>query len=72
LYVLLEGFVDRFVYLKTGLSLILVFIGAKLLLLDIFKIPTALSLVVVVTILAISVIASILKTQNAPKVLEKA
>ncbi len=72
LYVLLEGFVDRFVYLKTGLSLILVFIGAKLLLLDIFKIPTALSLGVVITILAVSVIASILKTRETPKVLEKA
>jgi tellurite resistance protein TerC len=72
LYVLLEGFVDRFVYLKTGLSVILVFIGAKLLLLDIFKIPTALSLGVVLTVLAVSVIASILKTHEAPKALEKA
>jgi tellurite resistance protein TerC len=72
LYVLLEGFVDRFVYLKTGLSIILVFIGAKLLLLDIFKIPTALSLGVVITILVVSVVASIQKTQEVPKVLEKA
>jgi tellurite resistance protein TerC len=72
LYVLLEGFVDRFVYLKTGLSLILVFIGAKLLLLDIFKIPTALSLGVVITILAVSVVASILKTKDDPKKLETA
>jgi tellurite resistance protein TerC len=71
LYVLLEGFVDRFVYLKTGLSLILVFIGTKLLLLDIYKIPTAVSLGVVVSILAISVIASIVKTQNLPESLEK-
>jgi tellurite resistance protein TerC len=72
LYVLLEGFVDRFVYLKTGLSLILVFIGAKLLLLDIFKIPTAISLGVVIMILVVSVVASILKTKDAPKKLETA
>lgn len=72
LYVLLEGFVDRFVYLKTGLSIILVFIGAKLLLLDIFKIPTAVSLGVVISVLAISVIASILKTQNSLKPLDNA
>jgi tellurite resistance protein TerC len=72
LYVLLEGFVDRFVYLKTGLSLILVFIGAKLLLLDVFKIPTALSLGVVIMILVVSVVASILKTKDAPKKLEPA
>jgi tellurite resistance protein TerC len=71
LYVLLEGFVDRFVYLKTGLSIILVFIGAKLLLLDLVKIPTALSLAVVLAVLAVSVIASILKTRETPKVLEK-
>lgn len=72
LYVLLEGFVDRFVYLKTGLSIILVFIGAKLLLLEVFKIPTALSLGVVVTVLAISVIASIQKTKDVPNTLEAA
>jgi tellurite resistance protein TerC len=71
LYVLLEGFVDRFVYLKTGLSIILVFIGAKLLLLDLVKIPTTLSLAVVLAVLAVSVIASILKTRETPKVLEK-
>ena len=66
MYFLLADIVDRFVYLKTGLAVILAFIGVKLLLLDIFKIPTVVSLGVVVTILAISVVASLIKTAGQP------
>jgi tellurite resistance protein TerC len=66
MYFLLADIVDRFVYLKTGLAVILAFIGVKLLLLDIFKIPTVVSLAVVVTILAISVVASLIKTAGQP------
>ena len=62
LYFLLADVVDRFVYLKTGLAAILSFIGAKLLLIDSFKIPTVYSLGVVVGVLAISVIVSLFKT----------
>ena len=64
MYFLLADIVDRFVYLKTGLAVILSFIGVKLLLLDIFKIPTVISLGVVVGVLAISVIASLIKTRS--------
>jgi tellurite resistance protein TerC len=66
MYFLLADIVDRFVYLKTGLAVILTFIGVKLLLLDIFKIPTVASLAVVVTILVISVVASLIKTAGQP------
>jgi tellurite resistance protein TerC len=66
MYFLLADIVDRFVYLKTGLAVILAFIGVKLLLLDIFKIPTVASLAVVVTILVISVVASLIKTAGQP------
>ena len=62
MYFLLAGVVHRFVYLKTGPSLILVFIGAKMLLLDVFKIPTAISLGVVASILTLSILLSLLKT----------
>ncbi len=62
MYFLLAGVVHRFVYLKTGLSLILVFIGVKMLLLDVFKIPTAVSLGVVAGILTLSIVLSLLKT----------
>ena len=64
MYFLLADIVDRFVYLKTGLAVILSFIGVKLLLLDIYKIPTVISLGVVVGVLAISVIASLIKTRS--------
>jgi tellurite resistance protein TerC len=54
--------------LKQGLSLVLVFVGAKMLLTDIYKIPVLLSLGVVAAILAISVIVSLLRpaTSEAP------
>ena len=71
MYFLLADIVDRFVYLKTGLAVILSFIGVKLLLLDIFKIPTAISLGVVVGVLAISIIASLLKTRSDVTLKEK-
>jgi tellurite resistance protein TerC len=72
MYFLLADIVDRFVYLKTGLAVILSFIGVKLLLIDVFKIPTVFSLGVVVTVLAISVIASLIKTagQKPAKAIE--
>ncbi len=62
MYFLLAGVVHRFVYLKTGLSFILVFIGVKMLLLDVFKIPTAASLGVVAGILTLSIVLSLHKT----------
>lgn len=64
LYFLLAGVVHRFVYLKTGLSAILLFIGIKMLLLDVYKIPTAMSLTVVASILTLSVAASLVKTSR--------
>lgn len=68
MYFLLAGVVHRFVYLKTGLSVILLFIGAKMLLLDIYKIPVAVSLGVVASILTISIVASLIRTARTPHV----
>ena len=64
LYFVLAGVVHRFVYLKTGLAAVLIFIGVKMLLTDIYKIPTALSLVVVASILTVAVGASLLRTSQ--------
>lgn len=64
MYFLLASVVHRFVYLKTGLSAVLVFIGSKMLLLDVYKIPTAVSLGVVIGILTLSIIASLVKTSR--------
>ncbi len=58
LYFLLAGLMGKFHYLKIGLALVLVFVGAKMLLADLVKIPIGVSLAVVVTLLGVSVLAS--------------
>ena len=59
LYFALAGIMQLFHYLPYGLSLILVFVGIKMLLVDIYKIPIGVALGTVAAVLAISVIASI-------------
>jgi tellurite resistance protein TerC len=59
MYFMLAGVVHRFHLLKYGLALILVFVGAKMLLLDIYKIPMLLSLAMVALTVAASVILSL-------------
>ncbi|MBL8743753.1 MAG: TerC family protein, partial [Myxococcales bacterium] len=44
LYFLLAGVMDRFVYLKTGLAAVLVFVGLKMALIDVIKLPAMVSL----------------------------
>ena len=65
MYFLLADLVHRFVYLKLGLALVLMWVGAKMLLkIDIFYIPTTVSLAVVVTILATSIGLSLQATRG--------
>jgi tellurite resistance protein TerC len=59
MYFLLADMADRFTLLKYGLALVLVFIGTKMLLIDLVKIPVALSLAVVATIIAASIVLSL-------------
>ena len=66
LYFLLRDMATRFHYLKIGLSVVLMFIGVKMLVMDIFKIPTELSLAVVATVLSTSVVVSILRPPAEP------
>lgn len=74
LFFLVKGLLDRLVYLSTGLSVILAFIGVKLVLhwahVDIDKripeISTYVSLVVIVVVLAVVTIASLIKTHRDP------
>jgi tellurite resistance protein TerC len=58
MYFLLADMMHRFVYLKLGLALVLIWVGIKMGLHDIVKIPTTLSLAVIVTILTVAIIAS--------------
>ena len=58
MYFALAGMMEMFRYLHYGLSLVLVFVGAKMLLSHYFEIPTSVALAAVAGVLAISVIAS--------------
>ncbi len=60
MYFLLQGIADRFHLLKYGLAAVLVFVGTKMLVVEWVKIPVLLSLGVVATILAASIIASLM------------
>ena len=59
MYFLLADLIHRFKYLKLGLAFVLVWVGVKMALLDVVKIPTTLSLVVVAVIIAVSIGARI-------------
>jgi len=67
LYFLLAGVMDRFQYLKLGLAAILVFVGAKMALVEWVKVPAAISLGVIAAILGIAVAASLLKARQTAK-----
>jgi tellurite resistance protein TerC len=59
LYFVLAGMLDKFVYLKPGISFILIFVGLKMLLSGWFHFPILLSLGVIVTTLALAVVLSL-------------
>lgn len=65
LYFALAGIMQLFHYLHYGLSAILVFVGGKMLLVDVYKLPTLISLGVIAAILALSVGASLLWPKRA-------
>ncbi len=64
LYFVLAGVMDKFVYLKLGLSAILVFVGAKMLLTEVYKIPATVSLLVVLSMLTVTIAASLRKSRK--------
>jgi tellurite resistance protein TerC len=73
LYFLLKGLLDKLIYLSLGLSIILMFIGVKLILTylhevwyEVPKIPTVGSLSVIGLILVVSTVASLVKSKNDP------
>jgi tellurite resistance protein TerC len=65
LYFLLAGVVHRFHFLKLGLSAVLVFVGAKMLLADVYAVPVGASLGVIALLLGASVAASLLFPREA-------
>jgi tellurite resistance protein TerC len=64
LYFLLANLMDRFIYLKTGLALVLAFVGIKMIAAGFFPVPTLLSLAIIVIILAVTITVSMIVTRN--------
>jgi tellurite resistance protein TerC len=64
LYFVLAGAISKFVYLKLGLSAVLIFVGVKMVLTDIYKIPSPVSLGVIAALLVISIGASLWKSHR--------
>jgi tellurite resistance protein TerC len=64
LYFALAGVMLLFHYLHYGLSAILVFVGAKMLLADVYKLPVGVALGVIAGILLISIVASVLRPRR--------
>jgi tellurite resistance protein TerC len=66
MYFLLADLIHRFVYLKAGLAAILVFVGVKMLLLEVWKVPIWLSLTVIAFSITLSVVMSLRATRGVP------
>ena len=64
LYFLLADMTKRFHLIKYGLAVVLIFVGVKMLIVDWFKIPVAVSLCVVIVVLGISILLSLVSTRN--------
>ncbi|WJM79182.1 TerC family protein [Pectobacterium brasiliense] len=67
MYFLLAGVAERFSLLKYGLAVILIFIGTKMMLIDIFHIPVAVSLSVVASILVITMLINVWVNKRAER-----
>jgi tellurite resistance protein TerC len=65
LYFLLAGLMNRFIYLRTGLALVLGFVGLKMITAEYLPFPRVISLGIIVLILGITIWLSVLKTKNS-------
>jgi len=70
LYFLLADMAERFHLLKFGLALVLMFVGTKMLIVEWFKIPVAVSLGVVMAVLGTSMLLSVISTRKANTVVK--
>ena len=73
LYFVLAHIIDRFIYLKTGLAIVLGFVGVKMIGADLFHIPIWASLGFILVVLAVTIIASMRATRGrVPKKIKEA
>ncbi|SRR6266487_1136846 len=64
LYFIFANIIDKFYYLKLGLSVILTYVGVKMLVEGIFHVPTFLSLVVIAFVLIAAIAASVVRARR--------
>ncbi len=64
LYLLLSGIMEKFYYLKPALVLLLFFIGIKMLISDVYKMPVLLSLIIIFVILSSAIVLSLAKIKQ--------
>lgn len=67
LYFVLSGYLAGLAYLKPALAAVLVFVGSKMLLVDVYKIPALVSLAVIAGILGVAIAASLLVRRPLPE-----
>jgi len=67
LYFLLANLMSRFIYLKTGLAVVLAFVGIKMIVADFFPLPNGISLAVILFILAVTITVSMIVTEKRTK-----
>jgi len=65
LYFLLAGLMNRFIYLRTGLALVLAFVGMKMITAEYLPFPRIVWLGIIVLILGVTIALSLLKTNNS-------
>jgi tellurite resistance protein TerC len=68
LYFVLASVIDRFIYLRTGLALVLTFVGAKMIFADVFHVPNWASLVIIVTVLSVTTVISMRVTRKRKRI----
>jgi tellurite resistance protein TerC len=68
LYFALAGMMDRFVYLQNGLSVILIFVGVKMIVADHFEIPIHFALIAILLILGVSMLLSYLHVRRQKRI----
>lgn len=64
LYFVIAGLVHQFAYLKPGVAIVLVFVGLKMLLSQVYHVPVEVSLGVIMSVLTFSIVASVIATRR--------
>ena len=64
LYFVFANVIDKFYYLKAGLAVILAYVGVKMVLAEIYPIPTLLSLAFIALVLTVAIVASVIRVRR--------